>query len=408
MFNRDTWSEIWIALKQNKLRTALTGFAISWGIFMLVLLSSVGVGFKNSVMEKFESENKNSFKIWAGETSIPYKGNAANRFIHFTDKDWDIIRNNPNVDELSPETRTQSLGTRNDGTASLQLLGVKPIYAEIQNVELQSGRFINESDILNEDKVVVISQQVINKLFKPNEQVLGSYIYVNSLPFKVIGTFSDQRQEMNVYAPFDVVKKMYHVTQYWQISFTTKGIYSVAQNQEFQEHLFQTLARYHEVSPDDKKTFYMSSTIENMKQVRVITMAIQTFIWIIGIAMLISGVVGVGNIMLVTVKERTNEIGIRKALGAKPSHILFSIVMESLVITVLFGLIGMLLAVILTTVFSVVAAAAGDTMSMFQPSLNLATAFGSLFVMIISGVLAGFFPARKAVKIKPIEAIQYR
>lgn len=418
MFNRDTWQEIWMALKQNKLRTALTGFAISWGIFMLFVLSSFGFGFKQAVMNNFKKDNKNVVTCYSGMTSIPYKGHPTNRIINFKDMDLEIAANNPYVDEISPEVVPENdngSGTVvfGDKTCNATIDGVDPNYKIFYDLEILSGRFLNNSDMQAGAKVIVISKSMVAKLYKNGQNPIGTYVNIMSTLFQVIGVCKDDNGWGNgghVYLPYDIVKRLYNVTTYNSITFTTKNIYTEKQSEAFIKHFTQTLARYHEFSPDDTRAVWVSSTIESMQRTHTVLTAIQTFIWLIGIAMLISGITGVSNIMLVTVKERTNEIGIRKALGAKPGTILQSIVLESLSITVLFGIIGMLLGTVIIAVINTImnGMPQNEIVSMLHPAVNFGTTFGALLILIISGVGAGYIPARKAVKVKPIEAIQYR
>lgn len=418
MFNRDTWQEIWMALKQNKLRTALTGFAISWGIFMLFVLSSFGFGFKQAVMNNFKKDNKNVVTCYGGMTSIPYKGHPTNRFINFKDLDLEIVASNPYVDEISPEVVPETDNGSGavvfgDKTCSATIDGVDPNYKNFHDLEILSGRFLDKTDMQAGAKVIVISKSMIAKLYKNGQNPIGTYVNIMSTLFQVIGVCKDDNgwgNSAQVYLPYNIVKRLYNVTTYNSITFTTKNIYTVKQSEAFTKHFKQTLARYHEFSQDDNRAVWINSTIEGMQRTHTVLTAIQTFIWLIGIAMLISGITGVSNIMLVTVKERTNEIGIRKALGAKPATILQSIVLESLFITVIFGIIGMILGTVIIAVINTImnGMPQNEIVSMLHPAVNFGTTFGALLILIIAGVGAGYIPARKAVKVKPIEAIQYR
>ncbi len=416
MFNRDVWNEIFIALKRNKLRTVLTGFAISWGIFMLILLLAAGNGLKNGVSSNFEGRLNNTYTIYSGFTSKPYKGHKEGRSIDLNDQDLNLFGNGfPHVDKISPSLQKWGIAASyKKETSSISLNGVYPILKDINSIKMINGRFINDQDIAEERKVIVIDESLKTQLF-PSEEATGKYMQVKGIPFLVVGIYKGDSWGGNSmsFVPFSWAKKIFNEVEFSRFSFTTKGLETDEQNEAYREMLKQALCRIHEVDPDDERAFYIKSSAQNAKETNMIFNAIQMFIWFIGIAMLISGVVGVSNIMLITVKERTNEIGIRKALGAKPRTILQSIVLESLLITTIFGYMGMFTGILFTELLNSVLAKAmqpnSNGMVIFQnPTVDMGIVIAATVVLIVSGILAGFIPARKAVKIKPIEAIQYR
>ena len=418
MFNRDFWSEIFMALRRNKLRTILTGFAISWGIFMLIILLSAGNGLKNGVTSNFADRIKNTYTIWSSSTELPYKGHKAGRFIMLNNKDVQLIESLHQVDEVSPVLSKGGTIVFGEKSRSVEMEGVKPIYKNIEGIKILEGRFINENDMKNKMKVVVLDKNSNDELLRTTGEtsLIGKTVYINGLSFTVIGVskgmaFGEMGQ---CYAPYSTLKIVFNVNEFYQLSFTTKGLNTENDNELFKTELKRKLAALHEFSPEDKRGVWINSQMLDSLETMRIFNTINIFIWVIGIAMLISGVVGVSNIMRITVKERTNEIGIRKALGAKPRSILLSIVMESLVITTIFGYIGMICGVGVMEIVNMVLESSGNMsdsngMSVFMnPTVDISIVISATLVLIISGVAAGFAPAWKSVKVKPIEAMNYR
>lgn len=436
----DFWSEIFMALRRNKLRTILTGFAISWGIFMLIILLSVGNGLKNGVNTNFADRAKNTYTIWSSETELPYKGHKANRWITLTDKDIEYLENHLyHVDEVSPVFSKGGTLIFVDKSKSVQVEGVKPIYRNIEGIKIKEGRFVNENDMKTKAKVVVIDKitaelirEKINsdkerenpvkvrktKKYKKNDvSVLGQLVMINNINYTIVGVFEGQMWGSmgQCYAPYSTMQQIYNVNnRYYQLSFTTKGLDTKEDNENFKKELKRNLALLHEFSPDDQRGVWIDSQMLNALETNKIFNTINVFIWVIGIAMLISGVVGVTNIMRITVRERTVEIGIRKALGAKPRSILLSIVMEALLITTIFGYLGMFLGVGLMEVANKVlenvnASKGADNVAVFMNlSVDIKIVLMATVVLIISGVIAGIAPAWKAVNVKPIEAMNNR
>jgi len=410
----DFWHEIFMALRRNKLRTFLTGLAISWGIFILIVLLAAGNGLMDAVTAEFSSRSTNTYSLYGGFTSKPYKGHNENRWIHYTDKDIRLLENNfPHVDQVSPRIYISDNAVYGDQLSPVTINGVRPIYAKTNNVKMTAGRFINELDENNNEKNMVIDEALKKRLFEEGEDPIGKLVFVGNIAYKVVGVWEGEPHDNggNGFVPFSTLKKITNQTDYFMLNFTTYDLDTKEANEEFQVFLRKQLANLHEFDPDDTSAIYISSTMLNYLETNKILNTLQVFIWIIGIAMLISGIVGVSNIMRITVKERTNEIGIRKAIGAKSRSILASIVVESMIITTLFGYIGMWLGM-------VVADISGNIISKVQegnmvtinivPSIDISIVLMATALLIVCGVLAGFFPARNAVKIKPIEAMNYR
>ncbi|MBR4137321.1 MAG: ABC transporter permease [Bacteroidales bacterium] len=418
MFNRDFWSEIFMALKRNKLRTILTGFAISWGIFMLIILLSAGNGLKNGVTGNFADRIKNTYTIWSSSTELPYKGHKAGRFIMLTNKDIQLLESLYQVEEVSPVLSKGGTLIFGEKSRNVSMEGVKPIYKNIEGIKMIEGRFINENDMNNKLKVLIIDKNTNDELLRISGEtsMIGKTVYINGLSFKVIGVskgmaFGEMGQ---CFAPYATLKAIYNINEYYQLKFITKGLDTKEDNEVFQKELKRKIAALHDFSPEDKRGVWIDSEMVNSLETMRIFNTINIFIWVIGIAMLISGVVGVSNIMRITVKERTNEIGIRKALGAKPRSILMSIVMESLVITTIFGYIGMICGVGVMEIVNMIMESSGgmsdpNGMSVFvNPTVDISIVISATLVLIVSGVAAGFAPAWNSVKVKPIEAMNYR
>ena len=410
----DFWREIFMALGRNKLRTFLTGFAISWGIFILIVLLAAGNGLMNGVSEEFSDQSTNVYMIYGGETSIPFKGHGTNRSIMFTDKDIRFLETEvKEVDQVSPRIYQSGFANFGDKSGSIFVQGVKPVFKKIDNTKMLEGRFISELDEKSSEKFIVIDDNLRKKLFDDEVSPLGQFVIVSGIAYKVVGICEGEGRSDggNGYVPFSTLKKITRQSNYLMLHFTVKGLETKEQNEAFTEYLRTQLAHLHEFDPDDTAAIYIRSRQEDYLQTMKILHTLELFIWIIGFAMLISGIVGVSNIMRITVKERTNEIGIRKALGAKSRSIVASMVTESLIITTIFGYIGMWLGMVAAEV-------GGNILSKVQegkeislnivPSIDIRVVLMATGLLIVCGVLAGFFPARNAVKIKPIEAMNYR
>ena len=410
----DFWQEIFMALGRNKLRTILTGLAISWGIFILIVLLAAGNGLMDAVGDEFSSRSTNTYTIYGGYTSKPYKGHNENRWIHFTDKDIRLLENDfPHVDQVSPRIYISGNAVCNDQLSPVTLNGVRPVYAKTNSIKMTAGRFINELDEKNNEKNMVIDEALKERLFEEGEDPVGTFIFVGNIAYKIVGVWEGEPHDNggNGFVPFSTLKKITNKNEYYMLNFTTYGLDTKEANEEFEVFLRKQLASLHEFDPDDDSAIYISSTMLQYMETNRIMHTLEVFIWIIGIAMLISGIVGVSNIMRITVKERTNEIGIRKAIGAKSRSILASIVVESMIITTLFGYIGMWLGMVVAEVSGNIISKAqeGNAVSInIVPSIDIRIVLLATALLIVCGVLAGFFPARNAVKIKPIEAMNYR
>lgn len=411
----DVWREIFSTIKKNKLRTFLTGFSMAWGIFMLILLLGAGNGLKNGVVSNFGGSAKNSVRLWPGRTSMPYQGLQKGRRIKFDLSDENYLKREfSNISHYSATIsrwNTEISYGKEYGTNTLT--GVAPEYAAIMNTEVKAGkgRFINEVDMKESRKVIVIHQKTADGLFK-GEEPLGKYVVVNKVAYQVIGIYEDDNMDQlpDVLIPLSTAQRIYNPEEgYDMIAFMMEGLDTKEANEEFDQNMRAKMALKHTFDVGDRRAMWVWNRLKSYMQTMGIFNGINLFVWVIGIGTLIAGVVGVSNIMLITVKERTKEFGIRKSLGASPFSILKLILLEALLITSFFGYIGMVVGVGLTElVNNMMGAGNGEEMSVFKnPTVDISIVIAATLVLIISGLLAGYFPAKKAVSIKPIEALRY-
>ena len=413
MFDIDNWIEIFSTVKKNKLRTFLTGFSVAWGIFMLIVLLASGNGLQNGVTEQFGSRAKNSMVMWTRPTSKPYKGNPKDRRIQFDQKDFDLISQLAEVEHVSASVGFNAVASYNFESSDCSFEGVYPSQFIIDGMKIlnKNGRFINDIDMKERRKVAVINKRLREVLFK-NEDPVGKSFEANKMIFKVIGVYEADEwgTECRAYVPFATAQLLF--TKGWGIgsmALTLQGLNTVEANKAFEKKLRAKLAALHQFDPEDERAIGIWNMLENYLETMGIFGGIRLFILVIGIGTLIAGVVGVSNIMLITVRERTREFGIRKALGATPLSILQLVLMESILITSVFGYIGMVLGVGLSegiNFFMESASTEGEPSIFKNPTVSISIALGATVLMVIAGVVAGYFPARKAVKITAVEAMR--
>lgn len=409
--------EIFASLKHNKLRTILTGLSVSWGIFILIVLLGAGNGLKNGVTSNFSSRSTNTVQIWPGTTSMPYKGLKSGRQLELKDKEVNSIKESLSEPENESGIIEKNLPiSYKSEFGNFQLEGVDPEYRNIFNLKFEpgNGRFINAGDIKSIDKVIVLDKKVVDVLFK-QENPLGKYVKVGEVMFKVIGINTKKERWGNgsVYVPFSTAQMIFNPERtYESIAMNVTGLETEEANNDFNDRLNETMAKTMEYDPDDTQALWVRNAQRDYLETMKIFGGITLFVTIIGIFTLIAGIVGVSNIMLVSVKERTREIGIRKAIGAPPASILRSVIIEAILITGVFGYVGMIMGVGLTEIINFImeqtaAQGGGDGMTVFKnPTVDLAYVFFSTAILIVAGVIAGYMPARRAVKIKPIEAMR--
>ena len=411
----DIFSEILVVLRQNRMRTLLTGFAIAWGIFMLVALLAVGNGFSNAMFANMSYMSQNTISLYSGYTSMPYQGLKKGRQIRFSmaDCEW-MSKHLEGCVAISPIFNLWS-GSIASNTLQLNanITGVNEVYSDLRVMDILYGRFINLVDMRERRKVAVIDETSARKLFGDAEPSIGKMVKLtNGITFQLIGVVEAgyENSQPSVYIPLSTANVIYNPSGYVSdVSYILEGVETLAEATAYDERLRAQLANYFRFDPADRNAIWIANRIENYEQSKMIFDGISLFIWIIGIGTLIAGIVGISNIMLIAIKERTREFGIRKALGATPSSILLMVVLESLIITLSFGYIGMMLGIglseILCVIFPATTSSGMNPTFLMNPTVDLSIVFSATFVLVVAGVLAGYFPARRAVKIKPIEAM---
>lgn len=416
---RDIIVEIWSTVRRNKLRTALTGFAVAWGIFMLIFLLGAGNGLINAMLLQNSKFLDNSMIVSGGMTTKAYNGLKEGRAIELNDRDMAVTGNNfsANVDEtggsVSQSGLTFSSGANYVGGT---LEGVYPNEIEINKKEMLYGRFINHIDIEQKRKVLVLSEDDAKELM-PNgtERIIGQYVDVDSLAFRVVGVYKADRSGMNTsaYTAFTTIRTIYNKgDEVGSIVFSFKGLDTQEANDAFETQYRARINGNHSAAPDDEGSVWIWNRFTQNLQMNTGMNMIRTALWIVGLFTLLSGIVGVSNIMLITVKERTREFGIRKAIGASPSSILRLIIIESIVITTFFGYIGMVIGVAANEYMDAtigrmkVNSGLFEATMFYNPTVGIGVCIAATVVMIVAGTLAGLIPARKAARIRPIEALR--
>lgn len=414
MFDLDSWTEIFSTIKKNKLRTFLTGFSVSWGIFMFCILLSAGNGLRNGMGSNFGSRSVNAIEYWGRQTSMPYQGFPDSRLIQLDEKDLYLAQTGfSEIDLVTPMLfRTLNVNYGNI-SQSVDFTGIYPNYTTIHGITIKDnqGRFINDMDMKDKRKVVVINERMKEVLFN-NSDPVGKILTVEKLNYTVIGVFDEESwgNRARAYIPFSTAQLLYNKGGGLQnVAFTVEGLNTKEANEVFEKAYREKVSQIHHYDPRDERAIGMWNQLSNYLETVGIFNASSAFIWIIGIGTLMAGIVGVSNIMLITVRERTREFGIRKALGAKPSSILMSIIAESILITSVFGYIGMFLGVGLGELVNSILQTPGmeEASRIFKnPTIDVNVALGAMLVLVVSGVFAGYFPALKAVKISAVEAMR--
>jgi putative ABC transport system permease protein len=413
MFN--SLQEIFSTLKQNKLRAIMTGFSVAWGIFMLILLLGSGNGLQNGMENNFRGTAKNSLWIWSRQTQVAYDGLQAGRRIQFTNEDYDHLVSmfDDDISNISGRFRLWGNGTVSykDQYGDYDLEGVRPEFQHIQIVDMLQGRYLNQLDMKEYRKVAILSLPVKKALFR-DEDPIGKYIRISKVPFLVVGIFEnpERRDEEKIYIPVNTAQRVFNGrNQLSELAISTNAL-TVAENKRIEEAVRTTLMKRHRVSPDDKQAIGIWNTLEHFKQAQGVFSGIRLFVWVIGIMTIIAGIVGVSNIMIILVKERTKEIGIRKAIGATPWSVIRLVLSESVFITSVSGFLGLVFGMGLLSAISMVLQKVAENSPnvehiFYNPTANVSVVASALIVLIVAGLVAGFVPAKKAAGIKPIEAL---
>ena len=416
LFDKDTWQEIFSSIGQNKVRTIITVIGVLWGIFLYIVLSGAAKGVDNGFERQFERISSNSLFIWGEITSVPYQGFKTNRWIHFKLSDVTALKNRiPEIQHIAPRSssgvfsgsKAQVVNGQEKG--SYNIYGDYPIYTTIATKTIfDGGRFINESDIQKKRKVCVIGERTQKELFKEDESPIGKFIRINNIYFRVVGVskfvdgggFGD---DGDIYIPFTTYQKLYNTGEY--VDFLLIAAYDEADITKVETDIRAVLKELHHVSPEDKRAIGAFNLGEMFKQITKFASGMTFLSLIIGLATILGGIIGIGNILLISVKERTKEIGIRRAIGATPKEIRTQIILESVFLTIIAGIIGIILGAL---VLSGINAATKDMTDypFTNPTVPIPYILGALFLMVVLGTLIGLIPAHRAVSIKPIDALR--
>lgn len=413
----DLWLEIYGTVRRNKLRTVLTGCAVAWGIFILIVLLGAGNGLLNAQTEQMSSLAMNSLQIGAGWTSKPYDGLKQGRRIQLNNGDLEISSRMKEHVITAGAILYQGNTNISFGTEYINesLRGVHPNYLEINRPKIVEGRFINALDIQESRKVAVIHKLSAEILFKQPEQALGKMLNIGGIMYQVIGIYQDlgNSYERSVFLPFSTLQLIYNKgDKLHNILLSIKDLNTEEENQAFEADYRAAIGAHQRFDKEDYSAIWIWNRFTQMLQMNEGSNYIRMAIWIIGLFTLLSGVVGVSNIMLITVKERTREFGIRKALGATPLSILQLVIAESIAITALFGYLGMLAGIGVTEYMNIVAGRQvtdmgfGQATTFLNPTVDIGVAIKATVTLIVAGTLAGLFPALKAVRTRPIEALR--
>ena len=412
-------SEVWSTSKRNKLRTSLTGFAVAWGIFMLIFLLGAGNGLINAQLQQSTRFLANSMRVFPGETSKAYKGLKEGRSITLNDKD--ILISNKTygqyVDDVGGrlEQYNVNINYGDNYVVSQSLVGVAPTHPKIDKTELIAGRFINEIDMKEQRKNVVLSRSQAKELCKDYRSLVGKNVKISNLNFQVVGIYKDDESRNNTEAfiAYSTIKTIYAKgDDAGSLEFTIKNLKTQEDNEQFEKNYRASINNNHQAAPDDDRTIWLWNRYMDNIQMNQGIAIMQTALWIVGLFTLLSGIVGVSNIMLITVKERTREFGVRKAIGAKPWSILKLIITESIIITSFFGYIGMVCGVAANEIMDATIGHTTVDTGLFKaamfvnPTVGIGTCIGATIAIVIAGTIAGLIPAIKAARIRPIEALR--
>lgn len=415
----DKWQEIMIVLKKNKLRTFFTAFGVFWGIFLLVIMMGSGNGLKNSAMEGFGNIATNSFFMWSQRTTMPYKGFQRGRFYNFRNDDALAIRQNiPEADLIAPRLQaggyrgTSNNIIRGERTGTFSVVGDTPEAFEIMPMNVTQGRLINQNDLEENRKVVVIGDRVYQEMFRKDENPIGEYLQIQGVYFKVVGVvkskqrgFQAEEDEKTIHMPLNTLQQTYNYGDIigWFSITAKKGIPASVVEKKTKDFL----KTRHHIHPDDDRAIGSWNMENEYNKFMNLFSGISILVWIVGLGTLFAGVVGVSNIMLIVVKERTKEIGIQRAIGAPPSAIMSQIIVESVFLTTIAGYVGLVAGVGLIELVDYLIVSSGLESDMFRnPEIDFNMAMSALGILVISGIFAGMIPARRAVSIKPIDALR--
>ncbi len=419
VLNKDTWQEIVYTIQQNRVRSLLTVFGVFWGVFMLVILIGAGKGLQNGAYSSYGAYATNSFFLWTQNTTKPYKGFGIGRSFNFTNEDTLILRQAvPEIKAIAPRGRMRGRESLNnvvykDKTATLTIYGDEPEIRQINLLKLAKGRFLNQLDIKQKRKIAIIGSKSLPILFSENEDPINKFIRINGIEFQVVGVFdlpnknddSYEEDSKAVYLPLSTFQQTFN----WGdiVGWFSVNVYPEYNADEITDKVRAILARKHIVAPNDKRAFGYWNMAAEFKKITDLFMGIRFIIWFVGVFTLLAGVIGISNIMLIVVKERTSEIGIKRAVGATPGSIISQLIFETIILTSTPGYIALVLGVgILEVVDRTMIALKVDTEMFMHPQIDFSTALAALIVLTLGGAFAGVMPALRAIQMKPVDALR--
>ena len=415
MFDQDNWQEIFAAIKKNKMRTSLTALGVFWGIFMLVIMLGSGNGLRNGILKGFEGTATNSFFVWAQKTTKPYKGMQPGRNFNYDNSDALALTTIPEIEAVAPQNQLGDYEGINNVTRGLKTGGFAvhgnyPVIRKINSIKIATGRFINDLDIKEKRKIAVIGSRVHELLFDKNEDPVGKYICINGVYFVVVGLTKpvgsgDQAKESaeQIDIPFTTFQAAFNygdVVGWFAITSKPNIPASLVEKK-----VIAVLKERHSIAPDDDLAVGHWNMEKEYNNLGGLFSGIEALVWFVGLGTLIAGIIGVSNIMLIIVKERTKEIGIKRALGATPLVIISQLMMESIFLTTVAGYFGLISGIALIEVLSANLPQSDDSM-FANPEVKLNVAFIALSILIVAGAIAGLVPARRAVSISPVDALR--
>jgi putative ABC transport system permease protein len=416
LFDKDTWQEIFSSIEQNKVRTIITVIGVLWGIFLYIALSGAAKGIDNGFEKQFERISSNSLFIWGEATSVPYKGFKTGRWINFKLSDVEALKNRlPEIKHIAPRNSSGVFSgskaqlVRGQKKGSYNIYGDFPIYTTIATKTIyDGGRFINETDIKYKRKVCVIGERTQQELFNEDENPIGKFVRINGSYFRVIGInkfisgngFDD---DGDIFIPFTTYQSLYNTGKY--VDFLLVAAHDDANIVQVEADIRSILKELHSVSPEDKRALGGFNIGQMFNQITKFASGMTFLSLVIGLATIIGGIIGIGNILLISVKERTKEIGIRRAIGATPKEIRFQIMLESVFLTIIAGIVGIILGALVLSAINTFTKSLEDV-PFTNPTVPIPYILGALLLMVILGTLIGLIPAYRAVSIKPIDALR--
>jgi len=408
IFDKDTWQEIFGSIGKNKIRTFITVIGVMWGIFLLVVLLGAAKGLSNNFSKLFGDFATNSVFVWSQRTSMPFQGFQKGRSITLTTRDIEILREaHPEISIIAPRAQTNSQVVRGTQTGDFQICGDLPILNDVQSKDLIWGRWLTQNDMDTYAKVTVIEENIYTQIFEKDEYPIGQYIKINDIPYQVVGVYQAS-QNINIdgdaaFIPFNTFQKVYNRGNRinWMVISGEEGV----DINQLEEDALLTLRNLHDVNPEDERAFGSFNLGNEVKKLTTFLIGMQFLTWFVGIATLIAGVIAIGNILMITVKERTKEIGVRRAIGATPREIRRQIILESVFLTTLSGSLGIIgggLVLFLINMFF----ASGPDSALTNPTVDITVILIAFLVLVTLGTTIGLIPAHRATMIKPIEALR--